>query len=77
MRATSWCRSGRSLRALAPTGRSGSGATLVGRFERSLQGHLRLFGVMRTRATSWRRSGRSLPCSVRPMVTFSPLLSSK
>ncbi|CAN6877959.1 unnamed protein product, partial [Brassica oleracea] len=36
-------------------GHSGSGATLVGRSERSLQGHLRLFGVTRTRATSWRR----------------------
>ncbi|KAF3570883.1 hypothetical protein F2Q69_00060798 [Brassica cretica] len=53
-----WCLRARGperLWCVAPTGRSGSGATLVGRSERSLQGHLRLFGVTRTRATSWRR----------------------
>ncbi|KAG5412403.1 hypothetical protein IGI04_008722 [Brassica rapa subsp. trilocularis] len=57
-RADFWCLRARGrerLWCVAPTGRSGSGATLVGRSERSLQGHLRLFGVMRTRATSWRR----------------------
>ncbi|KAF3585242.1 hypothetical protein F2Q69_00031710 [Brassica cretica] len=57
-RADFWCLRARGperLWCVAPTGRSGSGATLVGRSERSLQGHLRLFGVTRTRATSWRR----------------------
>ncbi|KAG5414402.1 hypothetical protein IGI04_001969 [Brassica rapa subsp. trilocularis] len=57
-RADFWCLRARGrerLWCVAPTGRSGSGATLVGRSERSLQGHLRLFGVMRTRATSWLR----------------------
>uniref|UniRef100_A0A0D3BVQ5 Uncharacterized protein n=1 Tax=Brassica oleracea var. oleracea TaxID=109376 RepID=A0A0D3BVQ5_BRAOL len=53
-----WClrvRGRERLWCVAPTGHSGSGATLVGRSERSLQGHPRLFGVTRTRATSWRR----------------------
>ena len=62
-RADFWCLRARGperLWCVAPTGRSGSGATLVGRSERSLQGHLRLFGVTRTRATSWRRFRRSL-----------------